>query len=178
MCARGPLGLDDRDGLELFGPGRMSADRLVRRVVGERVPQRRPGRSRGRFVRLYGHRYPGDGQHVLLAVRAHERLDRSAAAGRDAALVRPVAAGLDAAGHGAAAVHLAALLHDRVQVAGRVRPALAAQRMAPAAGRHHSAAVGCGSGRQVHACRVKTKTTSNNATVIYSGWWESAYNSP
>lgn len=149
-------GLDDGYGLGLLAePCRTSADHLVRRIVGQRVPQRRPGRSRRRFVRLHGHRYPGDGQHVLLAVRAHERLDRPAAGATDAATV--VRAGDAATARGAAtaddaaAFHLAPLLHHGVQVAGRVRPALAAQRVAAAAGRHRAAAARVCAGCQVYA---------------------------
>lgn len=157
-------GFDDRYGLGLFVPGRTSADGLVRRIVGERVPQWRSGRSRRRFVRLYGHRYSSDGQHVLLAVRADERFDRAAAA-TGVAVVR---AGTVDAGGGdataaydadAAALHLATLLHHGVQVAGRVRPALASQRVTAAAGRqwrlHGATAVGVGAGRQIHACKTR-----------------------
>lgn len=149
-------GLDDGYGLGLLiEPRLMSADHLVRRIVGQRVPQRRPGRSRRRFVRLHGHRYPGDGQHVLLAVRAHERLDRSTAGATDAATVvhagGAATAGRAASADGAAAFHLASLLHHGVQVAGRVRPALAAQRVTPATGWHHAAAARVCAGCQVYA---------------------------
>lgn len=126
----------------------MSADHLIWRIVGQRVPQWRPGRSWRRFVRLYGHRYPSDGQHVLLAVGTDERLDRSAAGTADApAVVRPddtvdaATASRATTANGAAALHLTPFLHHGVQVAGRVRPALAAQRVAPATGRHHATAV-------------------------------------
>lgn len=167
---RSRSGLDDGYGLGLIEPGRVSADRLVRRVVGERVPQGRSGRPRRRLVRLNGHRYSSDGQHVLLAVRTDERADRAAAAVDDhavrqttaaaavagpdnvrIALVRAARPGRSGEGR-AAAVHVAPFLQHGVEVAGRVRPALAAKRVAPSAGRR--AAAGVRSGRQVNACQT------------------------
>lgn len=165
---------DDGYGLGLVEPGRTSADHLVRRIVGQRVPQWRPGGPRGRFVRLYGHRYPGDGQHVLLTVRAHERLDDSATAvavrrGGDVPADAAAAHGAGPAGR-ATALHFASFLHHGVQVAGRVRPALAPQRVAPAARRQrrrHRAAAGVRARRQVNAC--KTRPTVTLWTFVRAG---------
>lgn len=134
---------------------------------------------------------------MLLAVRTDERLDSATAAARhrrfravayaaSAAVV--AAASAAAADGGATAIHVAAFLHDGIKVAGRVRPALAAQRMAAAARRqrrrHRSAATAAGvrTRRQVNACRThvedvlntrNTETkepTSSNGT---SGFWTS-----
>lgn len=170
-CGRvSPSRFYDRNGLELFGPGRMSADRLVRRVVGERVPQRWPDRSGWRFIRLYGHRYPGDGQHVLLAVRTHERFNRSAA-GYDAIAGHRLGRGhrSDAAGDATTAiVYLAPFLHDGVKVAGRVRSALAAQWMVSTAGRQwwrQRTATGVRSRSQIYSLKKKNTVRTVNMII-------------